>query len=137
MLQNWNLKKRHSKNYLYDHNKKIIFKMTRDNQTRAMVTLYGRLKYDAALACNLSKEFTGRSDIKRKFTLISNKLNSMLSDFTSSMNNTQVEAFRKSVNEERTAQLENIINLLQGVPQSNLEELEDVLIEINEKYKNK
>lgn len=110
--------------------------MIKENQVRAMVTLYGRLKYDSVLAENLAKEFTGRADIKRKFMLISNKLNSMLSDFTVKMNTEQIEAFRKCVNEERTAQMENIINLLQGVPQSNLEELEDVLIEINEKYQN-
>lgn len=103
-------------------------------QIRAMVNLYGRLKYDAELANNLIKEFTGNPKIKQYFKRISFMLGSMLTDFTAKMSRDQIDAFRKCVNEERTAQMENIIYLLQGVPQSNLDEIENVLEEINRKY---
>lgn len=106
----------------------------KQTQTRAMVSLYGRLKYDAELAKNLTKEFTGNPTIKQYFKKVSFMLGSMLTDFTAKMSREQIDAFRKCINEERTAQMENIIYLLQGVPQSNLDEIENVLEDINQKY---
>lgn len=107
--------------------------MDKRTQAGAFITLLGRLKYTGELANNLAKEFTGRPQVKSFFLKVSNRIKSLNADISLLMSKQQYEAFRELITEDRTAQMENIVNLLQFISQEELDKIENTLIEINKR----